>query len=132
MLGFFTGNVEVPDRIQDGGLSLRFASPTFVAAFPSPPSRAAGEYGRTAALAEDAYFREVGPQLHEIARRHNELSNNFKKWLLSKGFQKIQQEIFRVDAEFWNGNDLHRAELKTCHAVGTTKAIREALGQLLE
>lgn len=124
--------VEVPERIQDAGLSLWFAAPTFVKAFPELKASGKDEYGRTSPLAEDAYFREVGARLHTIVPLHNALSNAFAAWIRNKGFTKVRQEAFRVDAEFYDATDLHRAELKTCHGVGTTKAIREALGQLLE
>jgi hypothetical protein len=127
-----TQYVEVPERIQDAGLSLRFAAPTFVGAFPVQNPGGGDEYGRTSPLAEDAYFREVGARLHTIVPLHNALSNAFAAWAKHRGFSKVRQEAFRVDVEFHGNSGLHRAELKTCHGVGTTKSIREALGQLLE
>lgn len=83
-------------------------------------------------LAEDGYLREVGPRLNEIIRRHNTLSNQFAKWLRRQNYKDVVQEIRAVDVEFRIGRQLCRAELKVCYPVGTTKAIREALGQLLE
>ena len=38
-----------------------------------------------------------------------------------------------MDVEFYdNRNKFYRAEIKICHGIGTTRAIREALGQLFE
>jgi hypothetical protein len=124
--------IELPQHIQDAGLSLRFAGPTFVDEFPSFETVANDNYGKASPLAEDAYYREIGAQLRQIIPLHNALSNAFAAWLKNKGYRDIQQETNRVDVEFKSKEGLHRAELKTCHGVGTTKAIREALGQLLE
>jgi hypothetical protein len=125
--------IEVPARLQNGGLSLRFASPTFVGAFPTgdrPSSE--DDYARMSPLVEDAYFREVGAQMKTIIPLHNALSNAFASWLRAVGFANVRQEQSRVDVEFGPPAALHRAELKTCHCTSSTKAIREALGQLFE
>ena len=87
---------------------------------------------RTIPLAEDAYFRETGRRKEKILRLHNALSNSFVNWLKLKGYTNVLQEQRGVDVEFTSRSHLCRAELKVCHAVGTTKVIREALGQLLE
>ena len=49
-----------------------------------------------------------------------------------RGYGDIRQEVARVDVEFTEGGALCRAELKVCDGVGTTKGIREAIGQLFE
>jgi hypothetical protein len=84
------------------------------------------------ALAEDAYYRESPTKRDYIIPRHNRLSNAFAKWLSERGFFGILQEENFVDVTFTYESKVYLAELKTCYGVGTTKAIREALGQLLE
>ena len=98
---------------------------------PSRRTTTAGP-GRITPLAEDGYLRATGRTLKFIRRRHNELSNSFKTWLELNGYSQVRQETGLVDVEFMHSDELCRAELKVCHGVGTTKAIREALGQLLE
>lgn len=125
--------VPVPNRIGEKGLSLRFAAPSFVNELPTRKG-GAPKIGKGSAspLVEDAYYRELGPQLKVIVPLHNKLSNAFAKWLRREGYEDVRQEEFRVDVEFLSNRELCRAELKSCHGVGTTKAIREALGQLFE
>ena len=83
-------------------------------------------------LAEDAYYRESAARLKTIIPLHNKLSNEFCKWLDSEHGVLAVQERQRVDIRF-NLHDCEvLAELKICYGVGTTKSIREALGQLLE
>jgi hypothetical protein len=67
-----------------------------------------------------------------IIPRHNKLSNFFAKWLRNEGFVNVVQEENFIDVTFIRNNATFRAELKVCYGVGSTKAIREALGQLLE
>jgi hypothetical protein len=116
-----------------------FARPTIIRSgkIPSVPRRPSPPKGRVskqdiAALAEDAYYRESPQNRKVIFRRHNALSNNFAKWLLKSGYSNVVQEQNYVDVVFERGGKTYRAELKICYGVGSTKAIREALGQLLE
>lgn len=95
-------------------------------------ARRVPSFGTRIPLAEDGYLREVGFSLTEVIRRHNILSNRFAEWLPTQGYSGVIQEAGGVDVEFCNGRDLCRAELKICEPIGTTKSIREALGQLLE
>jgi len=83
-------------------------------------------------LIEDSYFRESPATLRLIVPRHKKLANLFSVWLSKAGYKKIKKEVQFVDIEFFDGSNLCRAELKTCYGATTTKAIREALGQLLE
>ncbi|WP_422000664.1 hypothetical protein [Reyranella sp.] len=83
-------------------------------------------------LAEDAYYREAPALRRVIIPRHKRLSNAFCKWLHHRHNLHAQQERDRVDVRFNMGDDTVLAEIKICYGVGTTKAIREALGQLLE
>lgn len=83
-------------------------------------------------LIEEAYYRESPARSKFIIRRHNKLSNEFCRWLKTKHGINAQQEHNRVDVRFGLKNQTVLAELKTCFGVGTTKSIREALGQLFE
>jgi hypothetical protein len=87
---------------------------------------------RPAALAEDGYYRETPQKLSFVLREHNKLSNEFAAWLEAIGYFDIKQEENYVDVVFKDEELSYRAELKVCSGVGSTKAIREALGQLLE
>jgi hypothetical protein len=82
-------------------------------------------------LAEDGYLRLTPESSARIIPRHNILSNHFATWLKGR-FTDIAQEKGRVDVEFRDGDKLCRAELKVCGGIEPRKAIREALGQLLE
>jgi len=87
---------------------------------------------RTSPLAEDAYYRESARNLRTIIPRHNKLSNEFCAWLKSINAGKITQEKSQVDVSFTYNGKSYLSELKICYGVGTTKALREALGQLFE
>ncbi len=117
-----------------------FSTPTILydTALPAIPRRPSvapkGKQIRSnvAALAEDAYYRESSKNLRLIVKRHNKLSNQFATWLRRSGYLEVVQEQNCVDIVFEKDNKIHRAELKVCYGTGSTKAIREALGQLLE
>lgn len=81
---------------------------------------------------EDVYPRPTPASLRIITPRHKQLCNSFIQWLDSTGRKVSGREKHRVDVEFRDGGDFCRAELKVCYGMITTKAIREALGQLLE
>jgi hypothetical protein len=83
-------------------------------------------------LVEDAYYRESPARLKVIVPRHNKLSNDFCKWRNKEHGIVAAQEQRRVDIRFKLKNVAMLAELKTCFGVGTTRSIREAIGQLLE
>ena len=83
-------------------------------------------------LAEEAYTREIGARRDLIIRRHSHLSNDLANWLRDRVGRDIVQEHDRADMELRTSGRLHRFELKVCEGIGTTKSIREALGQLLE
>jgi len=131
----------VPLKESDIGrpLGLYFSRPTIIrdVKLPAVPRRPAPAKGRSskqdlAALAEDAYYRESTANRKLIFRRHNTLSNDFAKWLTRVGYTDVAQEQNYVDVVFQREGMTYRAELKICYGVGSTKAIREALGQLLE
>jgi hypothetical protein len=83
-------------------------------------------------LAEDGYPRITHETYRVIIPKHKIFSNRFTKWLRKNGYQNVQRETDRVDVEFRASGDLCRAELKICNGMQPRKAIREALGQLLE
>ncbi|MCU1254116.1 MAG: hypothetical protein JWM83_415 [Candidatus Angelobacter sp.] len=87
---------------------------------------------RRDALIEEVYYRETQARSKFIVRYHNKLSNEFCNWLERKHAIVPRQEYQWIDIRFELGNQTMLAELKTCFGVGTRKAIREALGQLLE
>ena len=87
---------------------------------------------RAQPLVEDAYYRESPARLKVIVPLHNRLSNDFCKWLKRKHKIAAAQEQQRVDIRFTAKNLAVLAELKICFGAGTTRSIREALGQLLE
>lgn len=84
------------------------------------------------ALSEDAYYRESPARLKTIEPQHNKLSNEFRAWLQKQYKIRGIQERARVDICFKAEGHSVIAELKICFGVGTTKSIREALGQLFE
>lgn len=83
-------------------------------------------------LCEDGYYRETDANLKVVIPRHNQLSNEFCAWLKKQHKITAIQEKQRVDIKYTYDGRSVLAELKVCYGVGTTKAIREALGQLLE
>ena len=93
---------------------------------------ASSERAGTDSLIEDAYYRESPARLKVIVPRHNKLSNEFVKWLKKEHRTAAVQEQGRIDIVFKLKGTSCLAELKTCFGVGTTRSIREALGQLLE
>ncbi len=87
---------------------------------------------RSEPLIEEAYYRESQARSKFIVPHHNKLSNEFCFWLKKKHGIVARQEHQRVDVRFTFKKQTVLAELKTCFGVGTTKSIREALGQLFE
>lgn len=109
----------------------RFKSFTYVDRFPSDKITSHNNRKQRSALAEDGYYRESSSKLKIIIPKHNKLSNNFAAWLKKKRISARQEENY-IDVLFNIGSINYIAELKVVYGVGTTKAIREALGQLLE
>ncbi|HEV2986992.1 MAG TPA: hypothetical protein VG759_01015 [Candidatus Angelobacter sp.] len=83
-------------------------------------------------LSEEVYYRETPAMRKVITPRHNGLSNEFRRWLARQYGINAIQERERIDIRFaWKEQSV-LVELKVCFGVGTTKSIREALGQVLE
>lgn len=109
----------------------RFKSFTYVDRFPGPTIKSHDAKRSPSALAEDGYYRESSSNLKRIIPKHNILSNTFCRWLTDRGIKAKQEENY-IDIFFELGDESYIAELKITYGVGTTKAIRESLGQLLE
>jgi len=109
-------------------LRSEFSLPKFIAKT-TIPTKGQDKKGP---LAEDAYYRESPGKIRHILRLHSVLSNQFTAWLKETYGIKAHQEQDRVDVRFDLGKKSVLAEIKICYGVGTTKSIREALGQLLE
>lgn len=83
-------------------------------------------------LSEEVYYRETTAMRKVITPRHNGLSNEFRCWLARQFRIDAVQEKEQIDIRFsWKEKSV-LVELKICLGVGTTKSIREALGQVLE
>jgi hypothetical protein len=134
----FADQIPLEAFIPNRKYSPRFRSPTFIELNDiASQTTTINSLQRTrrkslSALAEDAYYRETAASLKRILPRHNTLSNRFSNWLKAMGYENVVQEENFVDITFSKGEKQYRAELKTCYGVTTTKAIREALGQILE
>lgn len=85
-----------------------------------------------AALLEGKYYRESPAQQKLIIPRHNRLSNAFRRWLHEEHQVNAAQEREQVDIRFELDSTSVLAELEVCLGRGTRRAIREAIGQLLE
>lgn len=83
-------------------------------------------------LSDESYYRECPERLNVIVRAHNRLSNAFCRWLNRRHGAEASQERNQIDIEFKCRSKTVMAELKVCFGTGTRKAIREALGQVLE
>jgi hypothetical protein len=83
-------------------------------------------------LIEEAYYRASPASLKYILPRHKQLSNEFCRWLrVAHGIEAVQEKR-QIDVRFELNGQTALAELKVCFGVGSTKSIREALGQTLE
>ncbi len=87
---------------------------------------------RTEPLIEEACFRETPAIMKTILRRHNLLSNAFCYWLKEQHGIEAAQDREQIDIRFRVKGRTLLAELKVCFGAGTTRSIREALGQVLE
>ena len=83
-------------------------------------------------LNEDAHLRETPSSQRNILKLHSALSNRFRRWLKKEFRIKAIQEENRIDLHFTHRGMTHLAELKICYGENTKRAIRDALGQVLE
>lgn len=129
-----THPIPIGEIVRNQSIGEHFTTPTFVPELnlPGTRRRAPIRAGSASVLAEDAYYRENPQSMKRTIRRHNTLSSKFAQWLDRSGFSGVAHKRDYVDVVFEKNAQRYRAELKTCYRVGSTKAIREALGQLLE
>lgn len=85
-----------------------------------------------AQLVEQSYERYTPAALRMISRKHAALSNAFCKWLKSTFGICAKQESHQIDAAFRAAGEKYLAEFKIAYQGDTRRAIREALGQILE
>lgn len=83
-------------------------------------------------LSESDYTRITPAMYRVIEPKHNILANQFKEWLLTSGFEEVHLEQDNIDVKFIGGNTSFMAELKVVYDLGTTRSIREAMGQVFE
>jgi hypothetical protein len=83
-------------------------------------------------LRTESYLRATLASMRLITPRHNQLSNQLRRWLQSEHSLIARQEQAQIDLLFSRGNIDVVAELKVCEGGSTRHAIREAMGQLLE
>jgi len=83
-------------------------------------------------LLGEAYPRYTSAAMRLIQREHVHLSNTFKAWLRDEFSIRLIQEKQRIDAQFAHHRSSFLVEFKIAYQGKTTRAIREALGQMLE
>jgi hypothetical protein len=83
-------------------------------------------------LSTESYLRASPARIRIIVRQHNDLSNGFSDWLKTNHGVCPIREKQQIDVRFKLGSVHVLAELKVCFGVEARRAIREALGQLLE
>lgn len=87
---------------------------------------------RDALLLETCYPRYTPAARRLIRRKHVILSNCFMRWLASVHGIRAIQERKQLDATFQAGGKNFLVEFKIAYHGDTKRAIREALGQILE
>jgi len=85
-----------------------------------------------AVLSEAGYPRYTPAAQRWIRREHVALSNHFRVWLESTHGIHAAQEREQIDATFEVGGQEFLVEFKIAYMGNTKRAIREALGQILE
>ena len=83
-------------------------------------------------LLEDEYTRYTPMALRQIKREHSALSNRFATWLQETHKIRSIREKMQIDATFITDNAKFLVEFKIAYQGNTKRAIREALGQILE
>jgi|SRR5271157_214477 len=83
-------------------------------------------------LLETGYPRYTPAAQRLIRREHAALSNRFKDWLENTPGIRAAQEREQIDATFQLDGKTFLAEFKIAYLGNTKRAIREALGQVLE
>ncbi len=130
-------NLILPEIINGKYLSNRYTKPLFINSIDNLLKDSKTKNQKTEKiklpLVEDGYYREVSENLKYVTKTHNIFSNRLREWLSQNSYSNISQENDRVDIECIDSESRFcRIEIKITHGVGTTRSIREALGQLLE
>lgn len=87
---------------------------------------------QTTPLLDSMYTRYSPAARRLIHRRHVTISNSFTFWLGTTFGTEVTQEREQIDATFEIGGRKYLAEFKIAYQDNTKRAIREALGQILE
>ncbi|MHA1246801.1 MAG: hypothetical protein ACTSPE_05695 [Candidatus Thorarchaeota archaeon] len=87
--------------------------------------------GKTGYHIIQKYPRITAARAREIIPKHNELVNGFIRWLQKKGISSIIEREW-IDLIFSYGRKSFMVEAKIVGGVSPRKAIREALGQVIE
>ncbi len=91
-----------------------------------------GPFGRTEPFDTSGHTRESSEGSSFIDDGHKKLANAFLKWLKIHGFEDVRMEVQYIDFIFQKGSKQFIAELKTSEKGRGRKAIRDALGQLVD
>jgi hypothetical protein len=93
--------------------------------------KAASKTLRPDPLAEEEYYRDSPALRRKVIPLHNRLSNRFRSWLGKEGIDADQEKEW-IDINFEYNGKRFLVELKICYDINQRKAIREALGQIIE
>lgn len=85
-----------------------------------------------ALLLETSYPRYTAASLRLILRLHSKLSNDFRSWMQRTRHIAVAQEVDRIDYSYIEHGKKTMVEFKIAYGTNTQKAIREAIGQILE
>lgn len=88
--------------------------------------------GSDADLLTDPYSRYTEARKQIVWRNHNRLSNRFRAWLRDVGATDIEAESRSTDVVCSYHGSRYLFELKVCDQNESHRALREALGQLLD
>lgn len=126
-------NLVLPDEIDGKKVSHRFTTPTYINSLDNLIDEIYKKDNNLIPFVEDGYYREVSDNLKYITKEHNKLLKRLTDWLSNNDYKEICKKENRVDIECLDLNDnLCRFEIKITANIGTTRSIRESLGQLLE
>jgi hypothetical protein len=92
----------------------------------------AGHADSTRATFSETYLRRTAKDLKVIRRRHVRLSRQFQSWLRAVHAGEVHSESDCVDVWATFRRQSYLFELKICYRTNPRRALREALGQILE
>lgn len=118
-------------RIRYGFTTYADITKTKRAAAPKPSQSQKNSQAGRRLLNENEFYRDTPSTRKKVIPQHNRLSNKFCSWLRKKDITPTQERDW-VDVWFKLGQETCLVEIKICQEHGTRKAIREAMGQVLE